>query len=141
MIAMHHIFRDLKDIVCIYMYVDDLFVFSSDFQTHLQHFGGFARVRSSGLTLKPEKCNFAAREAKFLGYTFNKDGYVASTPKTKLVENFPVPKNQKAVRRFLGLTNYFKRHIKNYSIIASPLYQLLKLETSSSGQVSVTGVI
>ena len=125
MLAMSHIFRDLQHLMCIY--VDDFFAFSSDFQSHLADLSQiFDRFRSSGLTLKPEKCTFAASEVQFLGYTFSEKGIVASSHKIKVIKDFPAPKNQKEVKRFLGLTNYFKRHIKNYSILATPLYKLLK---------------
>jgi hypothetical protein len=44
--------------------------------------------------------------------------------KVQAVQDFPVPANAKAVRSFLGLTSYYRRYIKNYGTIASPLYSL-----------------
>ena len=45
--------------------------------------------------------------------------------KTDAVQSFPVPKNQKELRSFLGLCNYYRRFVKSYSKITSPLNALL----------------
>ena len=46
--------------------------------------------------------------------------------KIDLVKNFPTPKSQQEVRSFLGLVNYYRRFVKNFSAIAAPLNALLK---------------
>lgn len=40
------------------------------------------------------------------------------------IQSFPQPKSVLEVQRFLGLTGYFRKFIKNYSIRARPLYDL-----------------
>ncbi|KAK9679384.1 RNase H-like domain found in reverse transcriptase [Popillia japonica] len=42
------------------------------------------------------------------------------------VNSYPVPANTRQVQSFLGLASYFRKFIKNFSIIAKPLYDLLK---------------
>lgn len=42
------------------------------------------------------------------------------------VRNFSVPRKQRNIRKFLGLTGYYRRFIKNYSTIAKPLTKLLE---------------
>lgn len=41
--------------------------------------------------------------------------------KVKSVINWPMPKNVKGVRGFLGLTRYYCKFIGNYGLITKPL--------------------
>jgi hypothetical protein len=55
------------------------------------------------LKIKPSKCNFAKRETKFLGFDIGSDGIKPCREKLIAMINYPVPKNQKQVKRFLGM--------------------------------------
>ncbi|GFX23414.1 transposon Tf2-6 polyprotein [Trichonephila clavipes] len=52
-----------------------------------------------------------------------------SPSKTKAVINYPDLKNIKDVRRFLGLTGYFRKFLPSYSTIAKPLSDLLRKDS------------
>ena len=108
-------------------YVDDILIYSKNFTSHLTHLKQvFDRLKSAGLKLKPSKCNFAAKQVTYLGHIFSKNGISVDPAKTKVVKDFPVPRNQTQVRAYLGLCNYYKKYVKNFSEIASPLNNLLK---------------
>lgn len=122
---MTHVLRGLNWKICL-VYVDDILVFSNSFKDHLKHLDEiFRRLQSAGLTLKPSKCYFALPEVKYLGHVLTKDGIKADVSKTDAVQSFPTPKNQKELRSFLGLCNYYRRFVKGYSKITSPLTVLL----------------
>lgn len=60
------------------------------------------------LTLKLKKCHFACEQVDFLGYTLTTDGLQPGSIKMDAILHFPIPKNCHEVRRFLGLTGYFR---------------------------------
>ena len=66
------------------------------------------------------------KQLNFLGHIISRNGVEVDPEKTKAMSEFPTPKSQTQVRRFLGMANYYRRFIKDYSKIATPLYALLK---------------
>jgi len=46
--------------------------------------------------------------------------------KIQVVKNYRIPKTIKDVRAFLGLTNFFRKCVRNYATLCSPLYDLLQ---------------
>ena len=108
------------------VYMDDILIFSQTFEEHLQHLAAvFQKLREANLRLKPTKCNFAAKEVKFLGHVLSKNGIAVDTTKTDAVKSFPKPENTTDVRAFLGLANYYRKFVKGFSKIAAPLHKLL----------------
>ena len=52
-------------------------------------------------------------------------------PKTANVEailKYPVPNSKKSLRKFLGMTSYYRRFCRNFSSVANPLTNLLSLK-------------
>ena len=85
----------------------------------------------AGLKLKPFKCELLKTEVLFLGHIVGKDG-VGLHPNPKLIEaiaEWGTPENVKQVQQFLGLCNYHRWFIHQFSSIASPLTQLTKKDT------------
>jgi len=44
----------------------------------------------------------------------------------KKIKNAEVPKNTMELRRFLGMTQYYRQYINGYADLARPLYDMLK---------------
>jgi hypothetical protein len=109
------------------IYLDDILIFSSTPEEHIKHIQQvFQTLRDNNLSLKTSKCHFFQQELKFLGHIVSKDGIKPDPEKVQAVNNWTEPKNQSDIRAFLGLTNYFKKFIKNYAKIAAPLSELTK---------------
>lgn len=66
------------------------------------------------------------KEIKFLGHIISRDDVKVDPEKTSAVSQFPVPKTQKQLRSFLGMANFYRRHIKGHSKILAYLNFLLR---------------
>ena len=109
------------------VYIDDIFIFSSSWEEHLQILEKvFKAIENAGLVINLKKCKFAKATVVYLGHEIG-HGHIA--PKKSNVEailNFPCPRNPKDVRSFLGLAGYYRRFMQNYAEITYPLTSLLK---------------
>jgi hypothetical protein len=61
-----------------------------------------------------------------LGHLVGKDGIRVDPKKIEAMKDWPHPKTLKRLREFLGLTGYYRKFVKNYGKIATPLTALLK---------------
>jgi hypothetical protein len=78
------------------------------------------------LFLKQSKCAFGALEVEYLGHLVGNDGVRVDPKKIEAMQDWPHPKTFKSLHGFLGLTGYYRKFVKNYGKIATPLTALLK---------------
>ena len=114
---------------CVLAYIDDVLVYSVNFQTHLQDLRGvFQRIRVAKLRIHFKKGQFAASQVRYVGHILARDGVKTDHEKTRVISQIPTPKSVHDVRIFLGCTNFFRKYIYHYSQTDAPLYQLLRRE-------------
>jgi len=82
------------------------------------------RLKGEGLHLKPEKRKFDASQVDYLGHTLTAEGVKPNESKIVAVKEFPKPQSVKEVRTFLGLVNFYRRHVRNMATICRPLTAL-----------------
>ena len=117
---------DLQQEGCI-CYMDDLLIHSDSAQENLLRLEKvFTRLAEAGLKLKPSKCTFLEEKVKFLGHIVSHGGVQPDTDKISALTNWPVPKNLQDLRRFLGFAGFYRRFVKDFSKVASPLTELLQ---------------
>jgi transposase InsO family protein len=105
--------------------LDDIVIFSPTFEQHLEDLSEvFSRLRAANLTLKASKCHFVRSEILYLGHIVSADGIKPDPAKIAALKNMPLPKTQTELRAFLGLSGFFRKFIKDYSILADPLYKV-----------------
>jgi len=92
---------------------------------------------------KLEKYQFFKLETSFLGYLVSQNIIKTDSQKIKTISKYPIPKNIRELRSFLGLTGYYRKFVKNYASFAKPLTRFLKgsiekISKRMSKNVSIT---
>ncbi|KAL0373524.1 UNVERIFIED_CONTAM: Retrovirus-related Pol polyprotein from transposon [Sesamum radiatum] len=65
-------------------------------------------------------------EIAFLGHVVSKEGVQPDPAKFRAILEWEPPKNVSEVQNFLGLAGYYRRFVKDFSVVAKPLTNLLK---------------
>ncbi|KAI2649350.1 Transposon Tf2-6 polyprotein [Labeo rohita] len=124
--CMHEIFREYLD-KFVLIYIDDILIFSSTLQEHHQHVKHvLTKLREHQLYLKADKCSFHQKSTQFLGYNIDPAGVSMDHGKVEAITKWPKPITIKELQRFLGFSNFYRRFIEGYSMLASPLTSMLK---------------
>ncbi|XP_056155241.1 rho GTPase-activating protein 28 [Lampris incognitus] len=106
------------------VYLDDLMIHTSTFERELANLRDvLGRLRQANLKLHPQKCQLFQRQTLFLGHMVSGAGIATNPEKVKDVAERPQPENVPQLKSFLGLANYYRRFVRSYADIASPLHQ------------------
>ncbi|GBL81703.1 Transposon Ty3-G Gag-Pol polyprotein [Araneus ventricosus] len=112
------VFRDLTLKGIVVSYMDDLIVPTKSEIEGLKKFKiVFETAKKYGLEIRCNKCQFLMQQVEFLGHIIENGTISPSIAKTLAVRKFPEPTNVKQVQRFLGLTGYFRKCIKDWETI------------------------
>ena len=126
----HAVRETLKDIKGTINLVDDILIHGINQQEHDTALSKvLQRFEEKGLTVNLYKCLFSQPKLKFFGFVFSKQGMHPDPDKLNEIKTMPAPEDVKALQSFLGLMNYFKRFIPQYSTLTHPLRKLLHKDT------------
>ncbi|GKA47789.1 reverse transcriptase domain-containing protein, partial [Tanacetum coccineum] len=84
-----------------------------------------ARCEETNLVLNWEKCHFMVKEGIVLGHKISGAGIEVDRAKIDVIAKLPYPTNVKGVRSFLGHAGFYRRFIKDFSMISKPMTKLL----------------
>lgn len=107
-------------------YLDDIITWGAseeEFLSNLEQI--FSRLRERKVTLNPAKCKFGMKEIEYVGHVIDEHGITFTRNKLDSVVNFPKPVTQQDLKRFVGLCNYFRKHIRNHSAITQNLQEAI----------------
>jgi len=112
------------------VYMDDIIIPSIDVDEGFDKLNKVLEVAErNGLRINWSKCQVLQKRVEFLGYIVENGTIRPSKNKTEAVANFPIPRDKKAIQRFLGLTSYFRKFIDGYAVVAKPLSDLLRKDS------------
>ena len=124
--AMEEVFRDILHAIAVYM--DDLLFHHMTWEEHIQMIDEvLGRLQAYGFTVNPRKCEWGVQETDFLGYWITREG---SKPWIKRVEpilHMEKPKTLKELRRFIGMTNFYRSMYKERAKVLAPLTDMTKI--------------
>ena len=72
------------------------------------------------------KCTFCTNQVVFLRFVVSAKGVQVNDEKIKAIRDCPIPKNVSGVRSFHGSASFYRRFVKDFSTIASPLNDIVK---------------
>jgi len=78
------------------------------------------------MKIHPKKCEFVITLVVYFGHIILPNGIMAHWAKVVAILDMPNPTNVHTLRSFIGLCNYYKIYVQNFSTIVHPLYALLK---------------
>ena len=110
-----------------FSYHDDIIIATETYEEHLRWLEHMVkRIKEAGLTINREKSVFSKTEVKYLGVLVNRDGFWPDPDKIEPMINFPVSKNLKQLRRFMGVASWYRKFLKDFATTAEPLTALTK---------------
>ena len=109
------------------VYLDDLTIHSKIFFEHIHHVKAVIDIlKQANLRINIKKCVWFAKSIKLLGHLVSGGSVSMDPDKVSAILNRLPPTNVKQVQEFLGLPNYYRRHIKDFAKIIFPINNLLK---------------
>jgi len=107
--------------------LDDVIIYSKTMDEHLGHISEVMdALAAAHIFLNPTKCEFCLAKMHYLGHVVSENAISPEKEKLQAMRDFPEPDSATGVRSFLGLTGYYRKLVRNYSDVASPLTELTK---------------
>ncbi|GBG90338.1 hypothetical protein CBR_g50586 [Chara braunii] len=125
---MNDLFRPWLDRFVV-VYLDDILVFRKTLQEHEGHLRQvLAKLREANFKINAKKCEWAKTQVLYLGHVLDGDGIKPEDNKIAVIRDWPTPCTMTELRPFLGLANYYRKFVRNFSTIGAPLRRLPKKE-------------
>ncbi|CAF4554919.1 unnamed protein product, partial [Rotaria socialis] len=110
------------------VYLDDILIYSDNFDQHLQHVNQFlAILNKHKFQLNPPKCEIFRTSIDYLGHTISNDGVRPLQERIEKFLSLPQPISLHQANAFIGSIGWYRKFIKNYAHIAVPISAVTNL--------------
>ena len=114
----------------VHNYLNGVILYAPDFNTLVERIDQlFTVLAAAGVKLNLTKCKFGQQSVKYLGHIISEKGCRPDPKNIEAIMKMNPPKNLKDVRRYLGLTGFYRKFIPSYARLALPLTNLAKKNT------------
>jgi hypothetical protein len=109
------------------VYLDDMLIFSKIEEEHLRHLTSvMRRLQQEKLLINMNNFPFMKTELIYLGFVIYSNELKMDPEKLKAIKEWPLPRNIFEVRSFHGIANFYKKFIRNFSGICTPMMDTVK---------------
>ena len=109
------------------VFIDDILMYSKDRKDHDTHLRVVLEtLRNEQLYAKMSKCEFWLKEVSFLRHIVSEEGIMVDPRKIEVILEWKPSRSVTEVRSFLGLTGYYRRFVKGFSMTTAPMTRLLQ---------------
>lgn len=128
----------LRGLDFIFVYIDDILIASETFEQHQEHVSlVLDKLAVHHININIQKCHFGKKEVDFLGFRITNTGISPLPEKTIALREYKKPTNIQELRRFLGLINFYRRHIPNAAELQAPLHDVLHNKTKKNDKTPI----
>jgi hypothetical protein len=100
---------------CCLVFFDDILIYNPTLVAHVDHLQQVLQLlQKDHWQVKLTTCSFAQRKVDYLGHVISKRGVATDPLKIATLRDWPVPKNVKQLRSFLGLAGYYRKFVKKW---------------------------
>ncbi|MBW0532170.1 hypothetical protein O181_071885 [Austropuccinia psidii MF-1] len=112
------------------IYIDDIIVCSDSWSLHLERLARVLhKVAELNMKISLKKCNFGFEELKALGHIVSGLSLGINKNKLEAVLLKPITQNKKEMMSFLGFASYYRKHLKDFVILAKSPYRICDQQT------------
>jgi hypothetical protein len=108
------------------VFMDNFSVYGTSFNNCLHNLDKvLQKYEETNLVLNWDKCHFMVNDGIVLGHKISEIGIEVDRAKVEAIEKMPCPRDVKGIRSILGHAGFYRRFIKDISMISKPLTNLL----------------
>ena len=123
----------MNHVLCVFIekfvvvYFDNILIYNKNLNDHLVYLKSVLDVlRKEGLFANMKQCIFCIDQLMFLGFVISVQGIQVDEEKIRAIQEWRSPINVGHVWCFHGLASFYRRFMKNFSTLATPLTEVIK---------------